>query len=157
MNTFHSTTLCLSLSFTLSLSPFSCLPFFFPQLRCSFQIRSSKEVHHRGWLITSPDICILAILFGNREIKEFRDTCCQASTLERPEMHLSVPKWLLWCIKPFRNLPACNYSRGLCPLLHTRINSNWPQCVYVFVHVEVEGDCHWQLILPLGLCFIMTA
>lgn len=76
-----------------------------PQLSCSFQMMSNQEVHNRGWLITSPDACILAILFGNREIKERRDICCQAPTLERPEMHLSVLKWFQWCIKPLRNLP----------------------------------------------------
>lgn len=82
-------------------SIFKCLPLF-PDSAALFKWCQIRKAHHKGWLITSPDACIFAILFRNWEIKESRDICCQAPTLERPETHLSLLKWLQWCIKPFR-------------------------------------------------------
>lgn len=153
----------LSLSLTLlsSLSPWvnRYMPTIVPRLSCSFQMMSNQEAHHRGWLITSPDAYILAILFGNREIKELRDICCQAPTLERPDASFTA-KVASVVYRAFQKPPECNYSGGLCPLLHTRINSNWPQCVFKCMFFCACGSgraCYWQLIPPQGLCFIMQA
>lgn len=54
--------------------------------------------------------------------------------------------------------PECNYSRGLCPLLHTRINSNWPQCVFKCMFSCACGSgrgYYWQLIPPRGLSSVL--
>lgn len=102
-------------------SPFFMGKLLLPDSAACFKWCLIKE-HHSSWLISSPDTCILAIMFGNREIRESRDICCQAATLERRTS--SLLKWFQWCIKPFRNLPNAITAGDYVPLLHTRINSN---------------------------------
>lgn len=119
---------------------------------------SNQAVRHQNWLISSSDACVLLILFGNGGIKEWEGICCQGLTLERPEMHALTLKWFQECIKPLRYTvtpPKCNYSRGIRSLLHTGLNTNWRQCVrvYVFCACGSGRRCCWQLVPPWGLCF----
>lgn len=68
-------------------------------------------------------------MLSSKDLGETLDACFPAEVAS--VLHLSLQK-----------TPECNYIRGLCPLLHTRINPNWPQCVFkcmFFEHVEVEG------------------
>lgn len=113
----HFTLTCLYFLFS---SPFFMEKLLLPDSAACFKWCLIKE-HHSGWLISSPDTCILAIMLGNREGN--RETYV---VKQRPwrEAHLSLLKWFQWCIKPFRNLPNAITAGDYVPLLHTRINSN---------------------------------
>lgn len=92
-------------------------PFFKEKLLLSDSAACFKwcliKEHHSGWLISSPDTCILAIMFGNREIRESRDICCQEATLERGTSFTAKVVSVVY--QAFQKPPECNYSRGLCP------------------------------------------
>lgn len=99
-----------------------------PQLLISDDVKS-RGTSQRLLANYQPRMHALPSCLGIERLRHGETYAVKHRPWRDPRLRVPPLKGLQWRIKPPRRSSECNYSGGLCPLLHSRINSNWPVCV----------------------------